>query len=198
MAGGSRQAASSSWAKTIHDGLVREVLEETGLVVEPDYLTGVYKNMRHGIVALDRRRSESTTASRSCPARDGRQARGADGPRGHGRRLPRHCSVAAWRGTSNRLVASNPSRRRLRRATGGRRCGETDADANQGARLPGRGAQASAPSPTLSAARGDRSRAKASRRACDGHGHASSGPALAQPCARRAEHARGDPCRVLG
>ena len=38
--------------ETIHDGLVREVLEETGLVVEPDYLTGVYKNMRHGIVAL--------------------------------------------------------------------------------------------------------------------------------------------------
>ena len=31
---------------------MREVLEETGLVVEPDYLTGVYKNMRHGIVAL--------------------------------------------------------------------------------------------------------------------------------------------------
>jgi 8-oxo-dGTP diphosphatase len=38
--------------ETIHDGLVREVLEETGLVVEPDYLAGVYKNMRHGIVAL--------------------------------------------------------------------------------------------------------------------------------------------------
>jgi 8-oxo-dGTP diphosphatase len=38
--------------ETIHDGLVREVLEETGLVIEPDYLTGVYKNMRRGIVAL--------------------------------------------------------------------------------------------------------------------------------------------------
>src|SRR6266545_3342655 len=38
--------------ETIHDGLVREVLEETGFVIEPDYLTGVYKNMRRGIVAL--------------------------------------------------------------------------------------------------------------------------------------------------
>jgi 8-oxo-dGTP diphosphatase len=32
--------------------LVREVLEETGLTVEPEALTGVYKNMRRGIVAL--------------------------------------------------------------------------------------------------------------------------------------------------
>jgi 8-oxo-dGTP diphosphatase len=38
--------------ETIHDGLVREVLEETGLLIEPDHLTGVYKNMRRGIVAL--------------------------------------------------------------------------------------------------------------------------------------------------
>jgi 8-oxo-dGTP diphosphatase len=38
--------------ETIHDGLVREVREETGLIIEPDYLTGVYKNMRRGIVAL--------------------------------------------------------------------------------------------------------------------------------------------------
>jgi 8-oxo-dGTP diphosphatase len=38
--------------ETIQEGLVREVREETGLTVEPDYLTGVYKNMRHGIVAL--------------------------------------------------------------------------------------------------------------------------------------------------
>ena len=36
----------------ILDGLVREVLEETGLVVEPERLTGVYKNMVRGIVAL--------------------------------------------------------------------------------------------------------------------------------------------------
>jgi len=38
--------------ETIHDGLVREVCEETGVIIEPDYLTGVYKNMRRGIVAL--------------------------------------------------------------------------------------------------------------------------------------------------
>ncbi|GAA5034289.1 NUDIX hydrolase [Actinopolymorpha pittospori] len=38
--------------ETIHDGLRREVNEETGLVVEPDALTGVYKNMNRGIVAL--------------------------------------------------------------------------------------------------------------------------------------------------
>jgi ADP-ribose pyrophosphatase YjhB (NUDIX family) len=38
--------------ETIHDGLRREVAEETGLLVEPDALTGVYKNMTHGIVAL--------------------------------------------------------------------------------------------------------------------------------------------------
>jgi ADP-ribose pyrophosphatase YjhB (NUDIX family) len=38
--------------ETIHAGLVREVREETGLTVEPEVLTGVYKNMRRGIVAL--------------------------------------------------------------------------------------------------------------------------------------------------
>jgi len=38
--------------ETIQAGLVREVLEETGLRVEPEALTGVYKNMRRGIVAL--------------------------------------------------------------------------------------------------------------------------------------------------
>ncbi|GAA3247971.1 NUDIX hydrolase [Nonomuraea helvata] len=36
----------------IHEGLRREVLEETGLEVEPEALTGVYKNMLRGIVAL--------------------------------------------------------------------------------------------------------------------------------------------------
>jgi len=30
----------------------REVLEETGVLVEPEVLTGVYKNMRRGIVSL--------------------------------------------------------------------------------------------------------------------------------------------------
>lgn len=38
--------------ESVHDGLVREVLEETGLVIEPGPLTGVYKNMERGIVAL--------------------------------------------------------------------------------------------------------------------------------------------------
>ena len=39
-------------AESIHDGLRREVREETGLDVEPIALTGVYKNMHRGIVAL--------------------------------------------------------------------------------------------------------------------------------------------------
>src|SRR5215475_768363 len=38
--------------ETIRDGLRREVREETGLDVEPVALTGVYKNMNRGIVAL--------------------------------------------------------------------------------------------------------------------------------------------------
>jgi 8-oxo-dGTP diphosphatase len=38
--------------ETIEQGVAREVLEETGLVVEPEVLTGVYKNMARGIVAL--------------------------------------------------------------------------------------------------------------------------------------------------
>jgi 8-oxo-dGTP diphosphatase len=36
----------------IEDGLRREIREETGLAVEPTALTGVYKNMARGIVAL--------------------------------------------------------------------------------------------------------------------------------------------------
>src|SRR5262245_57812126 len=36
----------------IIDGLKREILEETGLLIEPIRLTGVYKNMTRGIVAL--------------------------------------------------------------------------------------------------------------------------------------------------
>ena len=39
-------------AESIHDGLHREVREETGLDVEPVTLTGVYKNIPRGIVAL--------------------------------------------------------------------------------------------------------------------------------------------------
>jgi 8-oxo-dGTP diphosphatase len=38
--------------EAIEDGLRREVREETGLTVEPVALTGVYKNMSRGIVAL--------------------------------------------------------------------------------------------------------------------------------------------------
>jgi 8-oxo-dGTP diphosphatase len=38
--------------ETIEDGLVREIYEETGLMVKPERLTGVYKNMNRGIVAL--------------------------------------------------------------------------------------------------------------------------------------------------
>lgn len=38
--------------ETIEDGLRREVFEETGLVVEVERLSGVYKNMSRGIIAL--------------------------------------------------------------------------------------------------------------------------------------------------
>ncbi len=38
--------------ETIEDGLRREAREETGLAIEPITLTGVYKNMIRGIVAL--------------------------------------------------------------------------------------------------------------------------------------------------
>jgi ADP-ribose pyrophosphatase YjhB (NUDIX family) len=38
--------------ETIEHGLIREVREETGLTVKPERLTGVYKNMERGIVAL--------------------------------------------------------------------------------------------------------------------------------------------------
>jgi 8-oxo-dGTP diphosphatase len=41
-------------AESIEDGLRREVREETGLAVEPVALTGVYKNMTRGIIALFR------------------------------------------------------------------------------------------------------------------------------------------------
>ncbi len=38
--------------ETIEAGLIREVREETGLVVDPVALTGVYKHVDRGIVAL--------------------------------------------------------------------------------------------------------------------------------------------------
>ena len=38
--------------ETVLDGLRREVEEETGVLVEPLWLSGVYKNMTLGVVAL--------------------------------------------------------------------------------------------------------------------------------------------------
>ncbi|MER6626124.1 NUDIX domain-containing protein [Streptomyces sp. NPDC000931] len=38
--------------ETPEEGVVREVLEETGIHVEVERLTGVYKNMARGIIAL--------------------------------------------------------------------------------------------------------------------------------------------------
>lgn len=39
-------------SESILDGLQREVREETGLLIEAERLTGVYKNMPEGIIAL--------------------------------------------------------------------------------------------------------------------------------------------------
>jgi ADP-ribose pyrophosphatase YjhB (NUDIX family) len=39
-------------SETPSDGVVREVLEETGIRVKVDQLTGVYKNMMRGVVTL--------------------------------------------------------------------------------------------------------------------------------------------------
>ncbi|RSS44520.1 NUDIX domain-containing protein [Streptomyces sp. WAC07061] len=56
-----RRADNGTWeppggvlelAETPEDGLQREVLEETGIHVEVDRLTGVYKNVTAGVVAL--------------------------------------------------------------------------------------------------------------------------------------------------
>jgi 8-oxo-dGTP diphosphatase len=57
----------------IIDGLRREVAEETGLQVAPSALTGVYKNMSQGIIALVFRCHETggrlTTASETAEVR---------------------------------------------------------------------------------------------------------------------------------
>ena len=57
----------------IVDGLRREVAEETGLDIEPSALTGVYKNMSQGIVALVFRCRQAggslTTASETAAVR---------------------------------------------------------------------------------------------------------------------------------
>jgi 8-oxo-dGTP diphosphatase len=38
--------------ETPHQGVVREVFEETGVKVQPEKLVGVYKNMKLGVVSL--------------------------------------------------------------------------------------------------------------------------------------------------
>src|SRR3954471_11525267 len=38
--------------ETFEEGVIREVAEETGVTIEVERLTGVYKNMTRGIVAL--------------------------------------------------------------------------------------------------------------------------------------------------
>lgn len=57
----SRRADNGHWEppggvleldESIEHGLIREVAEEAGLKVEPLALTGVYKNMERGIIAL--------------------------------------------------------------------------------------------------------------------------------------------------
>jgi 8-oxo-dGTP diphosphatase len=68
--------------ETIEDGLRREVREETGLHVEPLALTGVYKNMARGVIALvfratitggQLRTSNETSAFRWATAAETRQ-----------------------------------------------------------------------------------------------------------------------------
>ena len=58
--------------ESVIEGLLREVREETGLIVEPRALTGVYKNMRLGVVALVFR----------CRPAGGALSRGRDRPYG--------------------------------------------------------------------------------------------------------------------
>ena len=62
--------------ETPQDGVAREVYEETGLKVQPVRLSGVYKNMRLGVVSLafvcevtggEEHTSTRPTALRGCP-----------------------------------------------------------------------------------------------------------------------------------
>lgn len=55
--------------ETIAEGLVREVDEETGLSVEAEAVTGVYRNMPRGVVALMFAVGRSTSRSRRPPRR---------------------------------------------------------------------------------------------------------------------------------
>jgi len=53
--------------ETIEDGLRREIKEETGVDITIDVLTGVYKNMQRGIIALVFRCSALTEPLLSTP-----------------------------------------------------------------------------------------------------------------------------------
>ncbi|WP_262391243.1 NUDIX hydrolase [Nocardiopsis sp. CNR-923] len=53
--------------ETPEEGVVREVLEETGIHVEVEQLTGVYKNMARGIIALVFRCKPSGGEARVTP-----------------------------------------------------------------------------------------------------------------------------------
>lgn len=53
--------------ESIEDGLRREVREETGVGIELDQLTGIYKNMERGIVSLVFRCTPLTEPALSTP-----------------------------------------------------------------------------------------------------------------------------------
>src|SRR3954466_5897385 len=65
--------------ETFEQGVIREVAEETGVTVEVERLTGVYKNMARGIVALVYRcrpvAGEAQSTSESLAVRWVEQAR---------------------------------------------------------------------------------------------------------------------------
>ncbi|KOV95144.1 hypothetical protein ADL04_21605 [Streptomyces sp. NRRL B-3648] len=77
MAAGNSPGGIFELNETPEAGVAREVLEETGIHVEVDELTGVYKNLTRGIVALvfrckpsdgtERTSSESTAVSWLTP-----------------------------------------------------------------------------------------------------------------------------------
>lgn len=56
--------------ETSEDGLIREIHEETGLTVKPERLTGVYKNMERGIIALVFRCSSTDGSSKRSDETD--------------------------------------------------------------------------------------------------------------------------------